>query len=766
MFRGRVLLALPLLLVLSVLGVPSGGVAPAGAAARPVITLNVVSNRADLVSGGDALVEVVLPARARPASLVVRLGDRRITHRFVRRADGRYLGLVRGLALGQNVVRAAVRVRGGAVARGRSTITNHRNGGPVFAGPQTRHYVCQESAVDRSCNQPATYTLLYKSSNPLKPGLRPYDRANPPADVATTTTDRGVSVPFIVREEMGYQARDQYKILTLFQPGRTWRPWAPQRQWNHKVLVTHGGSCGASMTPGEAPVDDLSGTLPGLPGIESTYLAALGRGFAVMSTALDNTGHNCNLVTAAESLMMAKERLIEQYGEIRYTIGSGCSGGSITAQTVANAYPGIYQGIVTMCTYPDAMSTAAQFADLHLLRAYFEDPSQWAPGVVWLPTQYGDVEGHLTHLNAVTSDELFFKAAVNPSEPCPGSRPTVAGDRSTLYDADTNPGGVRCSVPEMLKNALGARPESVWSAAEREVGHGFAGLPVGNEGIMYGLRALEAGRITPAQFVDLNAKVGGLGIDGQAIPERIRGDLGSVRNAYRSGAINEFQNVADIPIINVGGPDPGLAHDYAHAYWAERRLQRSQGHTDNRVMWFGVTPLIGDLRWSVESFTAMDRWLSAIERDHRAIPLATKVVQARPADVTDRCANVPGIEAVSGPDGPLCQLPLVQTVLGSPRESAGAPSYNDHNACLRVPLDRTAIGATFSDQQWATLEQVFATGVCDWTRPGFGAGQRNLTWLTYGNASTPVYGGRELPTRPARSMTGWTSRSFAPMLNR
>lgn len=32
------------------------------------------------------------------------------------------------------------------------------------------------------------------------------------------------------------------------------------------------------------------------------------------------------------------------------------------------------------------MSPGAQFADYHLMRAYFEDPARWAPGVVWSPT--------------------------------------------------------------------------------------------------------------------------------------------------------------------------------------------------------------------------------------------------------------------------------------------------------------------------------------------------------------------------------------------
>ncbi len=93
-----------------------------------------------------------------------------------------------------------------------------------------------------------------------------------------------------------------------------------------------------------------------------------------MSTALDNAGHNCNLVTQAESLVMAKERLVEEYGPIRYTIGTGCSGGSLTQQQVANAYPGIYQGILPQCSFPDAWSTGQQLVDYHLMRLYLEDP--------------------------------------------------------------------------------------------------------------------------------------------------------------------------------------------------------------------------------------------------------------------------------------------------------------------------------------------------------------------------------------------------------
>ena len=62
-----------------------------------------------------------------------------------------------------------------------------------------------------------------------------------------------------------------------------------------------------------------------------------------------------------------------------------------------------------------------------------------------------------------------------------------------------HPGGVRCSVLDLLVNQLGPRPESVWTPQEKAAGRGFGGIPFSNEGVLYGLSALESGAITPAQ---------------------------------------------------------------------------------------------------------------------------------------------------------------------------------------------------------------------------------------------------------------------------
>jgi hypothetical protein len=722
---------------------------PAGALARGTggdLQIRVLSNRADLISGGEALVEVGLPSGVRPAAVRVKLGDANVTGDFAKRANGRYEGLVGGLRLGRDILTASA--PGGL--RDRAVIRNHPIGGPVFSGPQVQPWVCQNGSDHPKCNAPTTYEHQYRSS--VDGQLHPYDSDNPPSDVATTTTQTGETVPFIIRIETGYQDRDQYKIAVLHQPGEPWRPWAPQPQFNHKLLITHGASCGIDHQSGDAP--SVTGDTLG----SSSPTTALGMGFAVMSTALNNAGHNRNLATEAESLVMAKEHLVEQYGTLRYTIGTGCSGGSLVQQQVANAYPGIYQGILPQCSFPDAWSTGQQLAGYHFLRAYFEDPSRWAPGLAWTPTQIAAVEGHPNHVNSIVFDSIYWTDLADPSDGCAG---VPASDN---YDAQTNPDGVRCTLADYMINVFGPRPEHLWTEPEQEVGHGFAGLAIGDVGVQFGLTSLMKGEITPAQFVDLNAKVGGADIDLNAIPERSDATQPALRNAYRSGAVNSANHLTSVAIIDLRGPDPGAFHD-AYRSWAVRaRLEQQLGHFPrNHVIWFGQAPLIGDPRYTTEGLKAMDRWLAAVAADDRDISLQAKVARNRPDDVRDRCSQIPAVDKVSLPGtGPVCELDQAQTRYGTPATVAGESIATDQNRCRLKPLRRSDYyPIEFTDSQWTALRRTFPTGVCDWSERG--VSQRDtIPWMTYQTGGGRViYGGEPLGAAPDGSGGGWTSRAFA-----
>lgn len=719
-------------------------------------TIEVLSNRADMISGGDALVEIQWNGSQTADALQVSLNGDDISSAFQRRPNGRVMGRVTTLKNGDNNLVARI---GGA--ENQITIRNYPNEGPIFSRPEIKRVRCQDAATDIHCNQPAEYTYLYRPTAFVDnldgvPGvtlgteLQPYDPENPPDDVAMTTTQTGETVPFIIRQEKGYQDRDQYKILTLFNPDEPWEPWAPQPQWNGKMLITHGGNCGASYTPGNAPLDDYSGTFGDVPLLEPSYIYALGKGYAVMSTALANTGHNCDVALNAESIMMAKERFVEQYGPLRYTIGTGCSGGSIAQVTIANSYPGLYQGLLTMCAYPDSLSAGLQFADLHLMRQYFEDPTRWAPGVVWNPALWGPVEGHITHVNAVTADEGLFKDATRVTGNC-------YGDDS--YDPVTNPTGQRCGIIEWIPHILGQRSPEVWSDVEKQIGYGFTGIPLGNTGVQYGLNALRSGLITPAMFVDLNVKIGGLDVDIQPQEARTQADHPAVENAYRSGMINMANNLDTVAIINFVGPDPGIAHDSVHAWWVRWRIEREHGSARNHVMWAGPTPLLGDLQYVYKGLDAMDEWLANVEADLSNTALPDKISRNRPATVQDSCALADGRRIV----GSEC-IDLVQPLYayGTPRTVAGDTNTADNFDCLLRPLSRDDDygQVPFTDEQWTQLEELFKDGVCDYRAPGIGK-QKTVSWLTYVDENgRMVVGGAPLPAPPAHSASGTQAAAF------
>jgi hypothetical protein len=694
--------------------------------------IHVLSDRADLISGGDALVAIDSPA-------TVTLDGRDITDSFATRSNGSFEGLVTGLSIGDNVLTATLPDG----SSDQVTLVDHSDGGPVFSGPQIQPWVCQNGSKDPQCAAPTTFAYQYKSSVTGQFGS--YDPANPPSDVASTTTDNGQTVPYIVRVETGYQDRDQYQIATLFQPGKPWTAWDPQPQFDHKLLITHGASCG---------IDHQSATAPSV--IDDT---ALSRGFAVMSTALDNAGHNCNIVTEAESLVMAKEHLIEQYGTLRYTIGTGCSGGSLVQQQVANAYPGIYQGILPQCSFQDAWSNAQEISDYHLTRGYFEDPSKWGTGIIWTPNQIAAVEGHPNHGNAIIFDTTYWTSLAVPDDGCPGV--ATADD----YNAQSNPGGVRCTLADYMINVFGPRPSDQWGPQEQQLGHGFAGLAVDNVGVQYGLTALKQGVITPSQFADLNSKIGGEDIDINPTADRFTASTPALARSYTSGAINETNNLKNVAIIDLRGPDPGAFHDVYRTWSIRARLEREEGHFPvNHVIWFGPTPLLGSPQYQSQGVIAMDEWLSAVEKDDRDASLEQKVAEDRPSDVHDKCAPVDGVEQVAVPGvGPVCELDTVQTKFSTPRVAAGEGITTDQQKCQLQPLRQSDFyPLTFTPDQWSGLQKALPTGVCDFAKPGVDQ-TGTVPWQTYQSdaaGDSVVYGGQPLGPAPNGSGSGWTSPTF------
>src|SRR5258705_8469339 len=195
------------------------------------------SNRADLISGGDALLEVRVPKNVSLNKVRLSLNGNDVPGAFTANASARTLrGVVSGLVEGRNDF-AAGESHGGREAR--LVITNHPIGGPVLLGSQTQPWICATPtptaasgntpatnasglttfAVDAQCNIATEYKLFYRTTTtgcstalpdpsppPLPPTnncFKPYTPGTTPADLTLTTTTAGVKGPYIGRSERG-----------------------------------------------------------------------------------------------------------------------------------------------------------------------------------------------------------------------------------------------------------------------------------------------------------------------------------------------------------------------------------------------------------------------------------------------------------------------------------------------------------------------------------------------------------------------------------
>jgi hypothetical protein len=258
---------------------------------------------------------------------------------------------------------------------------------------------------------------------------------------------------------------------------------------------------------------------------------------------------------------------------------------------------------------------------------------------------------------------------------------------------------------------------------------------------MYGLRALESGQITKAQFVDLNVKIGSVDIDYGAQATRVAADPFALDAAYRSGVVDEANNLDLVPIIDV--PNAGDNYDIHDKYksWALRaRLDQANGHHDNHLIWYGPYQLgYAQNADDGNAFLLMERWLTAIEADHRDVPREQKVRDNKPADARDRC-DLPTQE--------ICNTAMAP--YGSTRMGAGDGPATDIMKCRLKPLVQSDFGSIlFTATEWSALKATFPSGICDWTRQGVSQ-QQTTAWQTYENK----VGGEPLGAPPVSEPLG------------
>ena len=490
--------------------VPPSSAAEAESAGHDRLRITTVSSRPDAVSGSETLVRVSLPDRVAAGEVTVTRDGADVTDLFEPDGDD-LLGLVDGLEPGTHVLVA--RARGTAPSA--QWVSAHPVTGPVFSGPQQEPFYCETTEyrspagtrggppLDEDCSLATRIEYMYRTTGGVFRRLA--DPAQHPADLATTTTLDGVEVPYIVRIEIGTANRGIYEIASLHDPAGEAEPTAHQRSqgWNGRLVYTLGGGCRGGWYQQGA---GTGGVL-----VDSM----LSRGFAVASNTLNAFGNNCSDLLTTETLAMTTERFAEAYGVPEYTMGWGCSGGAYQAHQAADNYPGLLDGIIVGCSFPDVgFGTSQKLADARLLRTWFTGDEPGADS--FTDEQELAVAGFGVHRAIAAQSTGAMR--LDPDAEFDASVPL-----EVRYDAVTNPTGARATIWDHTRNAYGIDP-----------GTGFALRPLDNVGVQYGLVALRDGAIGVDQFLDLNEGIGGFDIDAEPTDERIQADPAARRAAYRT----------------------------------------------------------------------------------------------------------------------------------------------------------------------------------------------------------------------------------------
>jgi Tannase-like family of unknown function (DUF6351) len=712
------------------------------------LQIRTLSTHADRVSGGDVLVQISLPPSVRRRDVLVSLHGQVITSVFRETAPGTLVGLVTGLSNGEN--RLIVEAKG--VGTKSLRIVNYPITGPIVSGPhgkvgpQERPFICQTEAfklpdgsalgqpTDSDCSAPTkiTYVYLPKGGTAFTPFLGTTNLA----DVAMTTTTTGVTMRYIVRVETGTINRGIAQNAVLHDPTTESAPtpFNPPKGWNKVLIAVQGAGCPGGWYIQGAVEGNLN--IPGVIRAELLDTTRLGEGYATFANTLQHPSNNCNALLGGETMMMSKEHFIEEFNVPRATVSVGCSGGSYTSLQYGDTFPGLIDGVLIACTFPDAMSIALSGSDGHLLTHYFTRTN---------PTGFTDaqqvaVSGYKATTTGTDIKKAWYDAANQSqrTDPVPLAianvtrGPDVAGyspavwssavPTSLRYDPTTTQGrtGARPTVYDNDRNVFGINPVT-----------GFALRPFDNVGVQYGLLALNTGAITQEQFLELNEGIGGYDQDHNYLNSRTAGSVGAIERMQQSGvAFGGGGGMSQVPVFDISGiynDDSGYHYQWYH-FAARARLREVNGNSDNHVMWRG-NPVPFANAWST-----FIEWVNAVQADKSNAPQRIKVVRHKPDAAVDGCWDSTGLfhaEPQTFSSTPDSTCNTLFPTFAFPRYIAGGPLKANVYKCHLKPIDPADYAVSFTAAEMQRLRSIFPTGVCDWSKRGLGY-RPVVTWPSFG----------------------------------
>ncbi|CAB1064737.1 hypothetical protein D1BOALGB6SA_9534 [Olavius sp. associated proteobacterium Delta 1] len=737
--------------------------------------VEVVSSAPEQITGGDARLHIDVPKTIPFGRVAVLVNGADQSDRFDPISGTRTLtGVIDGLIPGENTVRVKVNGRRGRWWRPRSVklkLTNYPITGPVFSGPQQYPFVCTVQdqglgqpiidndsegypvfAMDgdgyqtdevigfsRDCSAETLVEYIYMSTGG---GFKSYTPGGDrPADMAQTSTTDGLTVDYVVRWERGTINRFIYSIAMLA-PDDTGPEDLNRFAWNGKLIYYFQGGVAIGHDQGDPSSSRMR------------YDDGLSRGYAVAYSTGTKSGTHYNLVLGGETALMVKERFVELYDEPIYTVGLGGSGGAIQQYVYAQNHEGLFNAAIPQYSYPDMVTQTVHVGDCELLEFYMDIIDGTNPRwQTWSNRTL--IEG----LNA--SDTVFNKYTQDF-----GNSECIQGWRG-LSPLAMNPRYGYVYGQELIQP-----PEAV---AEIEWTHfgdlvnfygtaddGYARRLWDNVGVQYGLAAVAAGEITPAEFLQLNAVIGGWNESADMVQEgspfyppdvidftnwdpwssrnhidrinqtpvsRTAGDLDAMQAAYEAGLV--FMGDIGIPIIDWRHYLEEFLdmHNSHQSFAARQRIRDARGNSDNQVIWFTDAGPSGPVfDQTPEALEVMDEWLENI-RDNPDAGVAGN----KPARAVDRCFHFDGSEIDAGAevwngildDSPpgICtaEFPIYSTS----RIVAGGPFKGSIFKCRLMPVAEavaTGLYGVWNPNvfELLQLEQIFPDGVCDFSQPDAG----------------------------------------------
>ena len=344
------------------------------------------------------------------------------------------------------------------------------------------------------------------------PGRAPADLA-PPTSTART-------VPLYVRHEHGVINRSVYEVSSIDATPGDEDP--PDPAWNRRLVYRYGGGCGTTYGQG-TPVTGTG---------DAGLLRRATRSPPRASTTSDV---QCNDVLSAETTMMVKERVIEEFGVPEFDHRRGRRAAAPPSiHLLTQNYPGLIERRSWRAIRsPTCCPCGPASTDCGLLRTTTARPGQGA--------------------HRRTSARR--STGMPPSAPAQPGRTRGLGEHRPdrrLRSRHPRHRDLRPRAPTGAASAARSRTPTATSSAPTRP-------PVGPTGrsttwaCSTGWPRSTTGRSPSTQFLDLNERIGGYDLDGAITAEREEADpeARAARLRDRPGLDGRRRPVAAVPIIDI-----------------------------------------------------------------------------------------------------------------------------------------------------------------------------------------------------------------------